>query len=369
MVNALLAEELAKRHEVTVLTSRGLGTPAQSDDNGVRVVRVPVFFRRQQAAANFASMLAYLAMGRRGGRSLLRHSRFDVINTHFVLPSGPVGHALASTAGLPNVLSIHGGDVFDPSKWMSPHRHALLRAWVRRLLRSADLVVGQSRNTLENMHRYYAPEIEGVRIPLGIKRPHVRSASRQRYGYSERELLLVTVGRLVRRKALDQLIDMMAKINEPNVHLLVLGTGGLENSLREQAQRLAIAERVRFFGFVSEDQKLSMLAMSDLFVSTTQHEGFGLVFLEAMACGLPVVCYDHGGQTDFLEDGKTGYVVSLNDQMAFKEHCRRLIGESSRRKAMAEENRDRVQEYFIDRCADRYEQVFERVIAGHCKRS
>jgi len=59
---------------------------------------------------------------------------------------------------------------------------------------------------------------------------------------------------------------------------------------------------------VPEEHKFRLLRIADVFVSTSQHEGFGLVFLEAMACGLPVVCYDRGGQIDFLEDRTTGHL-------------------------------------------------------------
>ena len=143
VVTALLAEELARRHEVTVLTSQGLGLPSESVEEGVRVVRAPVFFRKQKAAANVPSMLAFIPMGIRLGKRLLKKERFDVINTHFALPSGPVGDALARSAGIPNILSVHGGDLYDPSKFTSPHRHLLLRWWIRRLVQRADAVVGQ----------------------------------------------------------------------------------------------------------------------------------------------------------------------------------------------------------------------------------
>ena len=104
VVMAALARQLARRHEVTVLTSRaGDLARARSDDQGVRVVRVPVFFRRQLAVANFPSMLAYLPSGFVRGLSL-RRAAFDVINTHFVVPTGPLGHALARWHRLPNVL-------------------------------------------------------------------------------------------------------------------------------------------------------------------------------------------------------------------------------------------------------------------------
>src|SRR5688572_7177325 len=91
---AWLAQELAKRHEVTVLTSQAAGTPKDSVQDNVRVVRVPVLFRKQKAVANMASMLAYVPMGILEGFGLTKKNRFDVVNTHFVLPTGPTGHMI-----------------------------------------------------------------------------------------------------------------------------------------------------------------------------------------------------------------------------------------------------------------------------------
>ena len=184
VINALLAEELAKRHEVTILTSQGLDLPHSETVNNVRIIRVPVFFRRQKAAANIPSMLAYLPMGISAGKKLLDSESFNIINTHFALPSGPVGEALSRYAHIPNVLSVHGGDLYDPSKFASPHRHLILRYWIKKLLRQADAVIGQSKNTLNNMQTYYTPEIEGIRIPLGINRPEAINPNRDEFGFS-----------------------------------------------------------------------------------------------------------------------------------------------------------------------------------------
>jgi glycosyltransferase involved in cell wall biosynthesis len=369
VVNALLAEELAKRHEVTVLTSRGMGRPPESVEGGVRVVRVPVFFRGQQSTASMASMLAYLPMGRQRGRRMMRERSFDVINTHFALPSGPVGQSLSRSSGVPNVLSVHGGDLYDPSKWTSPHRHPVLRAWVRRLLRRADAVVGQSRNTLENVNRYYAPELEPERIPLGIMRPPAgEPASRAELGIDPDEVVLITVGRLVARKGLPQLARMMAGLGEARARLLVVGSGPEGPVLREEADRLGLADRVILAGRVEEPRKFALLRLADAFVSTSQHEGFGLVFLEAMATGLPVLCYDFGGQTDFLEEGVTGHLVPLNDEELFRDRALSLIQEEQRRREMGAENLSRVEEYFIDHCAARYESLFERLVRDRSDR-
>lgn len=362
VINALLAEELASRHDVTVLTSQGLGLPAESIVNDVRVVRVPVFFRSQQAAANVPSMLAYLPMGIAAGKRLIRANQFDVINTHFVLPTGPVGDALADFGRLPNVLSVHGGDLYDPSKWMSPHRHFILRKWVKRLLQKADSVVAQSRNTVENVHTYYNPSLDIVRIPLGIKRPAVDVATRTEYGFTDDQVLLVTVGRLVARKAMDQLITMLKDLGKPDAHLLIIGSGPQEQTLRQKASELNLSDRVHFMGHTDERDKFRLLQMSDIFVSTSQHEGFGLVFLEAMASGLPVICYGFGGQTDFLVDGVTGHVVPLNDLTMFTDRCRKLISDRATSQRMSDENRLRVEELYIDNCARQYEQLFEKLI-------
>jgi len=358
--NALLAQEMAKRHQVTVLTSQALGLPAERMENGVKVIRVPVYFRGQEAAANLVSMLMFVPMGIKVGKKLLKTQSYEVINTHFVLPTGPVGDALARFAGVPNVLSLHGGDLYDPSKVTSPHRHPLLRTWVRRLLRRADVVVGQSSNTLQNMRRYYTPEIAGARIPLGIQRPKVEAASRHTYGLKEDDVLLVTVGRLVGRKAVHQLIATVDGLKQERVRLLIIGTGPEERNLKEEAAKRAAGNRILFMGHVDEAEKFRVLHMCDLYVSTSQHEGFGLVFLEAMACGLPVVCYSFGGQTDFLEDGKTGYLVDLNDKEYFQNRCLLLIRDPERRAHMGRHNCRRVEEYYIENCALKYEHTFNQ---------
>jgi glycosyltransferase involved in cell wall biosynthesis len=336
--------------------------PAEREEAGVRVLRVPVFFRTHQSVANLVSMLAYVPQAIRRGRRLVRNERFDVINTHFVLPTGPVGDSLSRHSGIPNVLSLHGGDLYDPSKFLSPHRHWSLRAVVRRLLRRADLVIGQSSNTIGNMHRYYDSDVAAMRIPLGIRRPPQGTASRSDYGLSGSDLLIATVGRLVARKAVDQLIGAVADLSDPRVHLLVIGDGPQRPDLARCAAERGLSDRVHFLGHIEEIEKHRVLRMCDLYASTSQHEGFGLVFLEAMAAGLPVVCYDNGGQTDFLSDGETGFVVRLNDRQSFADSCRRLTADAGLRRSTAAHNLVAVEEFFIERCAEQYEAAFAGVI-------
>ena len=372
VATALLAQELAKRHDVTVLTSKALGTPADSMVDGVRVIRVPVFFRKQQAAANLLSLQMYVVMAIRKGQELLQQGHFDVINTHFVLPTGPVGDTLARIGGAPNVVSVHGGDLYDPSKWLSPHRHYMFRTWIERLLNRADRVVGQSTDTLNNIGKFYvnaATAAKTSRIPLGIKLPKAAPARRADYGFEPDEVLLVSVGRLVMRKAVDQLIGVMDGLRDRKARLLVIGSGPQERELTKRAADAGLQDRVRFMGYVEETEKFRLLEMSDIYVSSSQHEGFGIVFLEAMACGLPVVCYNHGGQLDFLADGVTGRIVRLNDAHGLTAACGALIDDSDLRERIAAENRRRAADLSIERTADRYESVFHEAIASRTRKT
>jgi glycosyltransferase involved in cell wall biosynthesis len=364
VVMRALARELARRHEVTVLTSRALELERESADDGVRVVRVPVFFRNQLAVANFPSMMAYLPSGILRGLSLRRSSTFDVINTHFVVPSGPVGAFLARAFGVPNVLSVHGGDLFDPSKRSSPHRHAWLRMPIRHMLNSADAIVGQSRDTLRHVEEIYGVHRPTELIPLGIDRPAAPSnATRAQFGLPENAFVMLTIGRLVPRKSSVQLVEALAKSGIPHAHLLIVGDGPDAAAVQSAAQAAGVADRVHLLGYVTEQQKAQALAVSDIFVSSSQHEGFGLVFLEAMAFGLPVVCYDRGGQIDFLKSQETGYVVKLNDLEAFTRAIVDLAHHDDRCHEMGKGNLRKVEAYFIDRCAERYETIFETACA------
>ncbi|MBL8269725.1 glycosyltransferase family 4 protein, partial [Steroidobacter sp.] len=260
-------------------------------------------------------------------------------------------------------LSVHGGDLFDPSKGSSPHLHAPLRAAVRWMLRAADDVVGQSRDTVRHVTDLYGVQRPVELIPLGIDRPPtLTAASRQDLGLPPDAFVTITIGRLVSRKATPQLIDMFAASQIPNAHLVIVGDGPDAPAVERRASELGIRDRVHMLGQVSDAEKYAALSVADAFITASQHEGFGLVFLEAMAFGLPVLCYDRGGQTDFLTTGETGHVVKLNDQESFVHALLELHRDREARERYGRNNRQLVEHYFIDTCAARYEHIFTAAI-------
>src|SRR5690606_38872442 len=128
--------------------------------------------------------------------------------------------------------------------------------------------------------------------------PPAVQGERDAYGFVADDLLLISIGRLIDRKRFDRLIAVLAGLRDHRARLVLVGDGPREQELRNAARRLGVANRVHLVGAVDEKTKFDLLSISDVYVSTSEHEGFGLVFLEAMASGLPIVRYERGGQRD-----------------------------------------------------------------------
>jgi glycosyltransferase involved in cell wall biosynthesis len=230
------------------------------------------------------------------------------------------------------------------------------------MLNTADRVVAQSTDTKNNARKYYRVERSIDIIPLGIKKPKFEKRSRVDFGLNNNELVFCTIGRLVRRKNIDDTLQVLSRLDDYRYKFLVIGDGPERLHLEDLTKTLRLENRVKFMGSVSEEVKYQLLDLSDVYLSTAMHEGFGLVFLEAMECGLPIVCYDRGGQTDFLASGQTGYLVSLGDMDAFLERLLSIINDSESRNEISRNNRQLIKSFYIERCAERYSSLFEEVI-------
>jgi glycosyltransferase involved in cell wall biosynthesis len=370
IVHQLLAEELAQRHHVSLVTSAFQDLPRYEIQRGVEIHRVPVVGRTDRATASMVSMLTYPPSAFLKGRQLLRNRQFDVINGHFVVPTCPASVPLARSHRIPHVTSVHGGDIYDPSKRFSPHRLPLVRSVVRGLLRHSTTVVAQSTNTEDNARRYYGFAGRISIIPLGIrKKPSVPAASREELGLPADTVLAVTVGRLIPRKRLAHMLHALADPGCVDVTLVIIGEGPEQHSLAALARDLGISDRIRFVGRVDDTQKWQILQVADTYLATTMHEGFGLVFLEAMAAGLPVITYDHGGHVDFLEDGATGYMVPEGDSAALAQTVARAVSDLPGLQVMGRRNQDRAVDFEIGRCAEAYEALFESLVAPESARA
>ncbi len=355
-----IAHELARRHEVHVLTSgrQGLDSIECHNSLNLTVHRVHVFGRSDRATASFVSMAAFLPAGIRRGNKLIAEHEFDVINTWFAIPSGITGAAIAKKNAVPHVLTIIGGDIYDPSKWYSPHQFFPAGMAVKRVLRQADSHVAISTDIAQRARDYFGFDSAIEVIPLGIAEPQFEPATREELGMDLSKKYIVAIGRLVRRKDYPTLFKAVRDLNREDVDLILLGDGPERENLKALAASLGIGDRVHLKGFVSDEIKYQTLSNCDLFTLVSLHEGFGVVYLEAMYCGLPVIAADEGGQTDLLKDGETGRLVPIGDAGRLAQSLRDLLENVQLAQSIGDYNIGRFREFSISSQARRYEDVF-----------
>lgn len=356
-----LALEWVKQGQVDVLTSNFQDLPAYENVNGINVYRTKIIFRKSRDAATFISMLSFLVTGFFKGISLARKNRYDVINTHFAVPSGPLGYILSKIFRIPNVLSLHGGDIYDPSKKLSPHESFIFSRVVRFILNSADRVVAQSSNTRDNAVKYYNPRNEIDIIPLAFHPPVKPRVSRKTLGIDDGDFCLITIGRLIKRKSIDTMLHALAGIKNSRIKLFIVGDGPEKDYLQGIVDEKGLGSRVRFLGYLDDADKYRYLGVSDLFILTSLHEGFGIVFMEAMHMGLPIIATNHGGQTDFLKQDENAILIDVGDVNG----CRDAILRFSRDKILYRKcsagNKRKIREFYAENVASEYIRIFEKL--------
>ncbi len=357
-----IAKELAKNHQVDYLTTAFKGSPKFEVIEGINVHRVAVFGRKKLSTATFLSMLTFFPASLMKGIELHKTKQYDIINAHFVIPSGPSGMVLSKLFKIPLVMSIHGGDIYDPSKKWSPHRHFVLRRIITWLLNKSDKVTAQSNNTKYNANKYYPINKEITVIPLGFPVPAFKKTTRKELNLSEEEIILISVGRLVKRKGYEYAIQAVSKLPHQYLKYLIIGDGPEEKNLKDLAKRLGAEDKVKFLGFVTEEKKFQFLSVSDIYVLSSLHEGFGICLLEAMYCGLPIVSTDNGGQIDFLVDRKNALIVPIKNNTILLKQITELIETKSLASQMGKNNKDDIKKFYIEKIVNKYEENFQNVL-------
>jgi len=182
---------------------------------------------------------------------------------------------------------------------------------------------------------------------------------RKKLGISKEDKVVITTSRLVEKNGVGDLIDAMQYLPE-NVRLLIIGTGDLESNLKLKTSSLKLSNRIRFVGFVPNEQLPNYLHVVDVFCRPSLSEGLGISFLEAMASGLPVVATPVGGIPDFLTDGETGFFCEVQNPKSIAEKVQKLLSDSELRTRVTANASKMVREkYGWEEVANKMKKVFE----------
>jgi glycosyltransferase involved in cell wall biosynthesis len=264
-----------------------------------------------------ASLLpGYVLGGVRAARALAREGSFDLVHAFWPLPHGILGIAAKRAAGIPLVETFFGVEL----TWVESQLGAL-RPLLRGIVRGADAVTAISSHTA-SLLRLLAPGLEPHIIPFGAA-VEAKDEAPPTEEHLHAGLRLLFVGRLVERKGVHVLLDALALLpEEPPIRLEVVGDGPEREALERRARALGIQERVRFHGYVSrgalEDhlRGCDALALPAVTDAKGDVEGLGVVLLEAMSFGKPVVASLSGGITDIVRPGENGVLVPPGDAAA-----------------------------------------------------
>jgi phosphatidylinositol alpha-1,6-mannosyltransferase len=244
---------------------------------------------------------------------------------------------------------------------------------LRRVYGRAAAVLANSHNSARLLGNWGVPSERITVVHPGVDAVRFGAAEggtewRAKYAAGG-EVLLLSVGRLQRRKGHDLALEAVASLRElrPGIRYLIAGDGPHRSALEAQAQALGLGQAVVFLGAVPEAPLPSLYAACDIFLMPNRQdgvdfEGFGIVFLEAAAAGKPAIGGRSGGVTEAIEDGVTGLLVSGTDVIELAETIRRLATGPDLRRRMGDAGRNRVlAEFTWERGAEKVAAVHRRV--------
>ena len=337
-------DALVKRGvEVAVVVSAVRGKSRTDSWRGVDVIRVP-------AIATVMSQPLSPSFGR-----AVHEARGDLLHLHH---PNPLGDAAVQGDRRPLVITHHSDIVRQRALRL------LYGPLLRRTLQQARVVAIGSEQLLRSSEELRGFESKARVIPFGIDTarfaatPHVtNAAARLKAGWSGRPVILA-VGRLVTYKGFDVLIDAARGLEAT---VVIVGTGPEEEKLKGLA-----GPSVVFAGHVSDDELIAYYHAADIFClpSVTRAEAFGMVLLEAMACGKPLVTTTlPTGVSAVNRDGVTGIAVPPRDMGALREALSALLQDDVRRKAMGQAARAvQASEYTAELMGERYAKLYEEVL-------
>jgi rhamnosyl/mannosyltransferase len=344
-----LCNELRDKVDLQVLVANGRRSTKRETKDGLEVVRVGSL--GTMFSTSICPTMPYW----------IKKFETDIVEIHHPNPMANISYLLSNHSG--RLVILYQSDIVRQRI-----SYRLYAPFLMRMLKRADAIIVTSPNYLASSPLLKRFKEKCAVIPLGIdlqrfekNRSEARiSAIRSRYG----EKIVLFVGRLTSYKGIAYLLQAMKKVSG---RLLIVGTGELEGQLKNQVARNNLSDKVHFFGELSEEEIIVCFHACELLVlpSITRNEAFGVVQLEAMACGKPVVSTRLETGVQYVnQHGVTGLVIPPGDSVALAEAINRLLGDEALRARMGTEGRKRVEREFTkEKMARHTLNLYQEVLA------
>jgi len=333
----------------------------------------PFIFRYPAVEVPFANDYAFPVPFSRTIDNMLPSLKLDVIHSHHPFLLGDTAAEKAKTLGLPMVFTFHTryDEYTHYVPFSSDFTKMVIDLWMNHYLEKCQHVITPSESIKQIL---IENGVEGdiTAIPTGINITPFDEADggpiREENGWGD-DLVLISVGRLAKEKSFDTLLEAAAKVmrERSHVRLVIIGGGLEEKSLAKMAKDLGIGDRVQFTGSMPFEDIPAYLKAADIFCFASTSETQGLVTMEAMAAGLPIVAVDATGTSDAVEDGLDG-LLTENNSDALAAALEKVIDNPDLRQKLIEGAGKKVQWFDIriqaQRMLDVYAQAKETKLAG-----
>ena len=303
-------------------------------------------------------------------KDLKNRKPVDIIHANYWL-SGAVGHKLKHELNIPLVTTFHTlGETKKKSGFPEPNER--LRVEME-IVGCSDVVVANSENEQEQLHHLYGANVDRVEIvPLGVEQalfsPGNPNAAKDALGLPTGPILLF-IGRLQSLKGVDVAISTLRAMDHENATLVIVGgASGQEGSLYESeirnlANNLPAGKKLAFIPPQPHHILSTYYRAADIVIVPSRSESFGLVALEAAACGVPVVASSVGGLQNLIEDGKTGLLIEGWDPVEYAQVVDYLLSNPFKTTEIAMNAVDRAQTYTWGQTATRLQEIYQSVLS------
>ena len=296
-------------------------------------------------------------------KRILDEGEYDLVHCHT-----PVGGMLTRLAA--GSARKKGSKIFYTAHGFHFYQGAPLLNWLvyypleRWMARKTDVLITINQEDYQRAKHFPAKQvvyIPGVGVDLQRFAPDraARLAKRKELGLGEEEFALLSVGELIPRKNHALVLEALARLRREGklekIRYLICGRGKIEAELRQKAEALGVADRVAFLGYRKDVPQLCNAC--DLFVFMSLQEGLPVALMEAMACGLPVVCSRIRGNTDLVESGVNGEILDSTPE-ALAESIQRLRLDPVRRERYAASAGRTVQAYDLQNVQEQMKKVY-----------
>lgn len=272
---------------------------------------------------------------------------FDIIHAHYAVPQGLLGLLLKYTRRRPLVITVHGSDITVLSK------NPVLRPILGFVLKNADNVIAVSTFLKGEVERLGVPKGKVEVIYGGVT---IVTIPEKEEAFDPAGRVIVFVGSLVPQKGVDTLIESFKEIKIKDTSLVIVGDGP------ERKRLEALAMGIKDIQFLGRREGLkSILTKSDVLVLPSREEGFGLVLLEAMALGTPVVATNVGGIPEIVEDGVSGILVEKDNPKQLADAVVKVLEDEELRKTIIENGREKAKRFTWEKMSSEVDRVYEDI--------